>query len=121
MRAVLAGVFVWACVAVCSAASPFDGKWAATAGNEKLTITLTTAEGNKVTGSIALEGGATNPIEWGFFKTDLIVFKVMREFQGSPKPFVYIGKIDGDHIALGRRPEDLTLGQLREIDATRMK
>jgi hypothetical protein len=121
IRTFVLGVCVWLCAVVCSAASPFDGKWSATAGNEKLTITLTTGEGNKVTGMIALEGGANTPIEWGFFKSDLIVFKVMREFQGTPRPFVYIGKIEGDQIAFGRRPEDLSLGALREIAATRVK
>ena len=121
MRALAVGVFVWLCVVVCSAASAFDGKWSAVAGTEKLTITLTTGEGSKVTGMIALEGGANTLIEWGFVKGDLIVFKVMREFQGTPRPFVYIGKIEGDQIAFGRRPEDLSLGALREIAATRMK
>lgn len=106
--------------ATVSAATPFDGRWAAEAGTEKLTITLTVGEGGKVTGSIALDGAVT-PIEWGFVKGDLITFRVQRVFQGSPRPFIYIGKVDGDQIAFGRRPEDLSLGQLREMTATRLK
>jgi hypothetical protein len=119
-RVIVLCVCVWLYAGVCSAATAFDGKWAAEAGTEKLTITLVTGEGNKVSGTIALEGVET-PIEWGFVKTDLIVFKVKRVFQGSPQPFVYVGKIQGDTIEFGRRPEDLSLGQLREIVATRIK
>ena len=119
-RAIALGVCLWLCAIVCSAATAFDGKWTGEAGTEKLTITLITAEGGKVSGSIALEGVET-PIEWGFVKGDLIAFKVKRVFQGAPQPFVYLGKIEGDQIAFGRRPEDLSLGNLREFVATRMK
>lgn len=59
-------------------------------------------------------------VEWGFVKSDLITFKVMREFRGTPIPFVYMGKLEGDQIAFGRRPENLSLGQLREFSATRV-
>lgn len=121
MRAVLLGVLFVVSAAFAWAATPFDGKWAAEAGNEKLTITLAVAEGGKVSGSIGLEGAGETPIEWGFVKGDLITFRVKRVFQGAPQPFIYIGKVEGDHIAFGRRPEDLSLGQLREITATRMK
>jgi hypothetical protein len=34
---------------------------------------------------------------------------------------VYLGKIDGDQIAFGRRPEDLSLGVLVEFTAARKK
>jgi hypothetical protein len=119
MRVVVLGMAVWLCAAVCSAASPFDGKWKAEAGNEKLTFTIATADNGKVSGSIATEGQGEAPIEWGFVKTDLIVFRVKRVFQGSPQPFIYIGKLDGAQIAFGRRPEDLALGQLREISASK--
>lgn len=44
-----------------------------------------------------------------------------RLFQGAPQPFVYLGKIEGDRIAFGRRPEDLSFGRLREFDAMRVK
>jgi hypothetical protein len=121
MRAFIVSAALVLCAAVCSAATPFDGKWTADVGNEKLTFTLVTHEGGKVTGQVAQEGAGENPIEWGFVKGDLITFKVMRVFQGSPRPFVYIGKIEGDKINFGRRPEDLTLGQLRELTAARAK
>jgi hypothetical protein len=105
---------------LCSAQTPYDGKWTGQAGNENLTFTFTTTE-SKVTGVVALEGGADTPIDWGFVKGDLIVFKVMRLFQGTLRPFVYLGKIEGKQIALGRRPEDLSLGTLREFTATRAR
>jgi hypothetical protein len=54
-------------------------------------------------------------------KGDLITFKVMRLFQDVKRPFIYLGRIEGDQIALGRRPEDLSLGALREFVATRVK
>lgn len=117
----LVGFLCFSLAALCSAATPFDGKWAAEAGTEKLTITLAVQEGGKVTGGIALDGGADTPIEWGFVKGDLIAFRVKRVFQGAPQPFIYIGKVTGDQIAFGRRPEDLSLGQLRELTATRLK
>ena len=106
--------------AVCSAQTPFDGQFNGLAGNENLTFTFTTDEG-KVTGMVSLEGGDDTAVEWGFVKSDLIVFKVMRVFRGNPEPFVYVGKLDGDEIAFGRRPENLTLGRLREFSATRVQ
>ena len=126
MRMVICGVCLWLSVAVCSAAGPFDGKWTAhvmrpaPAGPQDLTITLTTNAG-KVTGSIAIQGGGQSPIDWGMVKGDLIVFKLKMPFQDRTETFVYLGKLEGDQIAFGRRPEDLTIRQLVESTATRGK
>jgi hypothetical protein len=126
MRATICGVCLWLFVAVCSAAGPLDGRWTAhvmrpaPAGPQDLTITLNTNEG-KVTGSLAIQGGAVSPIEWGMVKGDLIAFKVKMPFQNGTQTFVYLGKIEGDQIAFGRRPEDLTLGVLVEFTAMRIK
>jgi hypothetical protein len=120
MRVLVLGVCLWMSAAVCSAQTPFDGQFNGLAGNENLTFTFTTDEG-KVTGMVSLDGGVDTPVEWGFAKSDLIVFKVMREFRGTPESFVYVGKLEGDEIAFGRRPEDLTLGRLREFSATRVQ
>ena len=126
MRMVICGVCLWLFVAVCSAAGPFDGKWTAhvmrpaPAGPQDLTITLSTNAG-KVTGSIAIQGGGQSPIDWGMVKGDLIVFKLKMPFQDRTETFVYLGKLDGDQIAFGRRPEDLTIGQLVEFTGNRGK
>jgi hypothetical protein len=121
MRACALALAVCLQAIVCVAASPVDGKWTAEVGTEKLTFTLATDEKGAVTGSVAQEGAGDAPIEWGFIKGDLVVFKVKRVFQGAPQPFIYLGKIEGNQIAFGRRPEDLALGQLRELTATRAK
>ena len=127
MRAVICGLFLSFFVAVCSAAGPFDGTWNVhltgppPAVPQDLTITLKTDEGGKVTGSVAIQGGAETPIEWGIVKGDLITFKVKLPFQNAPTTFVHLGKLEGDQIAFGRRPEDLTLGRLREFTAMRAK
>jgi hypothetical protein len=118
---VLGAVFALWTATFALAATPFDGTWSADTGNEKLTITLAVNEGGKVTGNIAMQGGGDTPIEWGFVKGDLITFRVQRVFQGSPQPFIYIGRIDANQIAFGRRPQDLSLGQLREFNALRTK
>ncbi len=126
MRAVICGLYLWFFVAVCSAAGPFDGKWTvqltglAPTVPQNLTITLKTDEG-KVTGSVAIQGGAEAPIEWGMVKGDVITFKVKLPFQNGTTTFVHLGKLEGDQIAFGRRPEDLTLGRLREFTAMRAK
>src|SRR5947209_16937798 len=115
MRVMICSLCFWLVAAVCSAAGPFDGTWAAhvmrpaPAGPQDLVITLTTNEG-KVTGSMAIQGGPTSPIEWGMAKGDLITFKVKMPFQDATQTFVYLGKVEGGQIAFGRRPEDLTLG-----------
>jgi hypothetical protein len=124
MKAAMFGVTMWLLATVCSAATPFDGAWTArvvrAAGNQDLTIALTTTDG-KVTGTLAIAGAGESPIEWGFVKGDLIAFKVKMAFQNGQQTFVYLGKIDGDQIAFGRRPEDLTLGVLVEFTAARKK
>jgi hypothetical protein len=126
MRIVICGVCLWLFVAVCSAAGPFDGKWTAhvmrpaPAGPQDLTITLNTSEG-KATGSIAIQGGGQSTIDWGMVKGDLIVFKIKMPFQDRTETFVYLGKLEGDRIAFGRRPEDLTLGRLVEFTGIRSK
>ena len=126
MRMTMCGACIGLFVAVCSAAGPFDGKWTAhvirpaPAGNQDLAIALTSNEG-KVTGSMSIQGAGTTPIEWGMIKGDLIAFKVKMPFQEGTQTFVYLGKLEGDQIAFGRRPEDLTLGRLVEFTATRDK
>jgi hypothetical protein len=106
--------------------SSFDGKWTANvvrpapAGNQTLAITLNTKEG-KVTGSMIIQGAGESPIEWGIVKGDLITFKVKMPFNDTTAIFVYIGRLDGDQISFGRRPEDLALGRLVEFTAQKAK
>jgi len=126
MRIMFSGVCVLFFAAVCSAATPFDGKWTAhvmrpaPAGPQDLVITLNIDEG-KVKGSIAIQGGGQSQIDWGMIESDVIVFKLKMPFQDRTETFVYLGKLEGDRIAFGRRPEDLTLGRLVEFTATRSK
>jgi len=109
------------------AAGPFDGKWSAhvvrpaPAGPQDLTITLTTTNEGKVTGSLGIQGGGESAIDWGMIKGDLIAFKVRMPFQDSTQIFMYLGKLEGDRILFGRRPEDLTLGRLVEFTAAKAK
>jgi hypothetical protein len=104
----------------------FDGKWTAEvvrpapATKQTLAITLNTKEG-KVTGSMLIQDAGESPIEWGIVKGDLITFKVKMPFQNTTAIFVYLGKLTGDEIAFGRRPEDLTLGRLVEFTAKKAK
>jgi hypothetical protein len=114
--------------AVCSAASPFDGKWSgaflrpAPAGNQDVTITLATDQGGKVTGTMMLQGVSGEvPIEWGFVKDDLITYRVRVPGQNGVILFVYMGKIRGDEIDFGRRPDDLSFGLLVKGTAKRVK
>jgi hypothetical protein len=107
--------------------SAFDGQWTANvarpapAGNQTLAITLNTM-GGKVTGSMVIQDVADPaPIAWGIVKGDLITFKVTMPFNNAPTVFVYIGRIEGDQISFGRRPEDLTLGRLVEFTAQKAK
>ncbi len=106
--------------------SAFDGNWTAEvvrpapAGKQNLAIALNSKEG-KVTGSMIIQGGGESPIEWGIIKGDLITFKVKMPFNDTTAIFVYLGKLDGDQIIFGRRPEDLTLGRLVEFTAKKAK
>jgi hypothetical protein len=126
MKVMACSVCLWLFAAVCSAAGPFDGKWTAhvlrpaPAGPQDLTITLSTNEGT-VAGSIAIQGGGQSPIVWGMVKGDVIVFKLTMPFLDRTETFVYLGKIEGDEIAFGRRPENLTIGQLVEFRGMRGK
>jgi hypothetical protein len=108
------------------AQSAFDGTWTADvvrpapAPAQHLTITLTTDKG-KVTGKMAIQGAAESEIEWGIIKGDLSTFKVNLPFGKTTTAFVHLGRLDGDKLMLGRRPEDLTQGVLVEYTAQRVK
>jgi hypothetical protein len=128
MKAALLGISMWLCAVVCSAASPFDGKWEGTfvrpapAGNQDVTITLSTDPGGKVAGSMTLQGvNGEVPIEWGYVKDDLITYRVRVPGQNGVVLFVYLGKMTGDQIDFGRRPDDLTVGLLVKGTAKRAK
>jgi hypothetical protein len=128
MRTVVFAACMWLSAAVCSAASPFDGKWAGTflrpapAGNQEVTITLSTDQGGKVTGTMTLQGVTGDvPIEWGFVKDDLITYRVRVPAQNGVLLFVYVGRIRGDEIDFGRRPDDLSVGLLVKGTAKRVK
>jgi hypothetical protein len=105
---------------------PFDGKWTADvvrpapAGPQTLAFSFAITEG-KVNGTMAIQGAGEVPIDWGMVKGDLIAFKVKMPFNNATATFVYLGKIDGDQISFGRRPEDLTQGRLVEFTAKRAK
>jgi hypothetical protein len=127
---VRAGLVLLAFLALAStglAEGGFEGKWTAEvirpapAGNQTLAITLKNTEG-KVSGSMMISGVPEEAsIDWGIVKGDLITFKVKMPFQSTSATFVYIGRLDGDQILFGRRPEDLTLGRLVEFTAKRAK
>ena len=112
-------------VTVVTAAGSLDGKWTAhvirpaPATPQDLTFTLTSDQGGKVTGSVAIQGGMESTIDWGFVKGDMIVFKVKMPFNDQVVPFVYIGTVQGNSISFGRRPEDLSVGRLVEFMANR--
>ena len=128
MRTAAIGVCVWLLATACSAASPFDGKWTgvflrpAPAGNQEVTITVTTDAGGKVTGSMTLQGVTGEvPIEWGFVKDDLITYRVRVPGANGAVLFDYVGKLTGDDIDFGRRPDDLSVGLLVKGTAKRVK
>lgn len=125
-RLALLSVFVLAFAGYAMADSAFDGKWTAEvvrpapAPRQNLTITINTSEG-KVSGSIQIEGGGETPIEWGIVKGDLITFKIKLPFNNTMATFVHLGRLEGDKLLLGRRPEDLTQGRLVEFTAQKAK
>ena len=69
----------------------------------------------RITGSVVGADPADSPIEWGYVKGDLIVLKVKMMIENVPQPMVYIGKLGGDGIEFGRRPENLAIGRLVEF------
>lgn len=120
----LIGMFGFAALA--AGQSAFDGKWNAQVvrpapnPTQNLTITLKSDAG-KVSGSVVGADPDESPIEWGYIKGDLITFRVKMQIAKVPQTMVYIGKIAGDQIDFGRRPEDLKIGQLVEFTAKKPK
>ena len=106
------------------AQSAFDGKWTAQVvrpapnPTQNLTISLKSDAG-KVSGSIVGADPGETPIEWGYVKGDLITFRVKMQVANVLQTMVYIGRITGDKIEFGRRPEDLKIGQLVEFTANK--
>ena len=115
-------IFMFAFSSLAAAQNAFDGKWAgevvrpAPNPNQNLTITLKSDNG-KVSGSIVGADPGETPIDWGFIKGDLITFKTKMTVANTLQTMVYVGRITGDQIAFGRRPENLTVGQLVEFTA----
>jgi len=119
MKAVILGLALSFGAPACFADSPFDGKWTgvfnrpAPAGDQTVTISVTTDEMGRVSGVMTLAGVVGEvPIDWGYVKDDLIVYKVTTTGPGGVLPFVYIGKLNNGAIEFGRRPEDLKVGLL---------
>jgi hypothetical protein len=109
-------------VSIASGQTAFDGKWTAEVKrpapnpSQNLTITIKTDAG-KVSGSVVGADPMDSPIEWGFVKNDLITFKVKMVVANAMQTMVYVGKMNGNQVEFGRRPENLTVGQLVEFMA----
>ena len=119
MKSVILGLALSLGATACFAASPFDGKWTgvfnrpAPAGDQAVTISVATDEMGRVTGSMTLAGVPNEvPIDWGYVKDDLIVYKITAPGPAGVTPFVYLGKLNNGAIEFGRRPEDLKVGLL---------
>ena len=119
MKCVILGLALSLGATSCFAASPFDGKWTgvfnrpAPAGDQAVTISVATDEMGRVTGSMTLAGvPAEVPIDWGYVKDDLIVYKINAPGPAGVTIFVYVGKLNNGAIEFGRRPEDLKVGLL---------
>jgi uncharacterized protein (DUF2147 family) len=86
------------------AAGDVNGKWSfkqrgRQQGAEQTMILELKADGEKLTGSVAREGGEMKTdIKEGTIKGDEISFAVVREFNGQERKTQYKGKIDGDAI-----------------------
>jgi hypothetical protein len=121
-RVALLLICLFAFASFAAGQTAFDGKWTAEVKrpapnpSQNLTITVKTDAG-KVSGSVVGADPADSPIEWGFVKGDLITFKVKMQVANTPQTMVYVGKINGNQIEFGRRPENLTVGQLVEFTA----
>jgi len=119
-------IVVFAFSAIASGQTPFDGKWTgevirpAPNPSQNLTISLK-SENGKISGSIVGADPGETPIDWGFIKGDLITFKTKMMVGGNRETMVYVGRITGDQIAFGRRPENLSVGQLVEFTAKKSK
>ena len=124
LRVAVLLVCVFAFASFALGQTAFDGKWTAEVKrpapnpSQNLTITLKT-EAGKVSGSVVGADPADSPIEWGFVKGDLITFKVKMQVANMLETMVYVGKINGDQIDFGRRPENLSVGQLIEFTSTK--
>ena len=124
MRAAVCAFVLTLFSAAALAATPFDGKWIVHltgATTDTLHLNFKSNE-EKISGTLQINDGPELPIEWGMAKGDLLTFHVKQPFPNTgPQTFVYLGKLEGDHIAFGRRPFDLSLGRLREFTAERDK
>jgi hypothetical protein len=115
-------LLMFAFASVAGAQTPFDGRWTAEVvrpapnPSQNLTIMLKSDSG-KISGSIRGADPGETPIDWGFVKGDLITFKTKMTVANTLQTMVYVGRINGDQIAFGRRPEDLAVGQLVEFTA----
>ena len=125
MKAIVCALVLTLFSVVAWAATPFDGKWIVHltgATTDTLHLNLKSIDDQKISGTLQINDGPELRIEWGMAKGDVLTFHVKQPFQGgTTQTFVYLGKLDGDHIAFGRRPLDLSLGRLREFTAERDK
>lgn len=128
MKAVIFGLALSLGGTACLAASPFDGAWTGAfmrpqpAGDQAITITVTTDDSGRVSGAMTLQGApGPVPIDWGYVTDSQIVFKITTQGPAGVAPFVYVGRLNNDKIDFGRRPEDLKVGYLVKGVAQRAK
>ena len=127
MRLAVCWCFMFFIASIAAAQSAFDGKWTAQVvrpapnPNQNLTIMLKSDAAGRVTGSVVGADPVDSPIEWGYVKSDLITFKVKMQVGNAQETMIYIGKLTGDQIEFGRRPENLTVGRLIEFTAKKSK
>lgn len=102
-RAVLAGAVLTLCFAAIAVAADITGNWACSVSVDGTQYNLTYTfkqDGEKLSGTLAHEGGEPLPLNDGKVQGDKVTFFVQANRGGTLTKFAMEGAIKGDEITL---------------------
>ena len=107
-RTLLAGTILTLCFAAIALAADITGNWAGTLslGDNQFNLTYTfKQDGEKLSGTVAHDGGEPLPLNDGKVQGDKVTFFVRADRDGTPTKFIMEGAIKGDEITLTTKAE----------------
>jgi hypothetical protein len=112
-RTLLVGAILTVCFAAIALAADITGNWTGAISVDGTRYNLTynfKQDGEKLSGTLAHDGGEPLPLNDGKVQGDKLTFFVQADRDGTPTKFIMEGAIKGDEITLTTRTEGGPVG-----------